>query len=144
MIKNKILLLFFIFLLTQYSCEKIYAPSTSEIVINELLPVNSNIVPDQNGEYDDWIELFNQSSSTINISGYYLTDSKKKLSKWKLPDGTSIEGKGYLIIWADEDTTQRGLHSNFKLSSLGEKIILSKPDLSIIDQVEYPAQTLEL
>lgn len=142
----KIIFLIFctIFLLTQNSCEKTYAPSMSGIVINELLPVNSNIVPDQNGEYDDWIELFNKSSAVVDISGYYLTDSKKNLVKWKFPEGTIIEGKGFLIIWADEDTTQRGLHSNFKLSSSGEKVLLSKPDLTVIDHVEYPALTQQL
>jgi hypothetical protein len=134
----------FIFLLTQNSCEKTYAPSMESIVINELLTVNLNIVPDQNGEYDDWIELFNHTSASKDISGYYLTDSKKNLLKWKFPEGTTIKGKGFLIIWADEDTTQKGLHSNFKLSSLGEKIFLSGPDLTVIDHVEYPAPTDQL
>jgi len=143
--KNKkivILNLFIIILL--YSCEEKEDPTVKDIVINELLPVNSTIVTDQDGEYDDWIELFNKSDLTIDISGYYLSDKKSDFSKWRFPDGTSVQGNGYLIIWADDDITQLGLHANFKLSSLGETVILSEPDGSLIDQVEYPGQTLEL
>jgi hypothetical protein len=127
-----------------YSCKKFYDPSLSSIVINELLSVNFTVAADQDGEFDDWIELFNTSSTIIDISGYYLTDNKDEITKWKIPALTSIPAKGYLIIWADNDTVQAGLHANFKLSSLGEKIFLSKPGGVIIDEVKYLSQTQEL
>jgi hypothetical protein len=144
MFNKKTSLLLLLILIILYSCEKTYGPSYGDVVINELMSVNSTIVADQNGEYDDWIELFNLSTSVKDISGYYLSDSKKNIKKWQFPQGTSISGNGYLIIWADKDTTQIGLHSNFKLSSSGEKLLLSKPDGIIIDEVDYPTQTLEL
>jgi Lamin Tail Domain len=126
------------------SCEKTYGPKMTGIVINELMPVNSTTVTDNYGQYDDWIELYNLSSSVKDISGYYLSDSKSNKAKWQFPSGTSISEKGYLIIWADKDTTQLGLHANFKLSSLGEKVIFSNQDSIIIDEIVFPAQTLEL
>jgi hypothetical protein len=141
--KKSSLLLIFV-LIIQCSCEKIKDIPERDIVINELMPVNSTVVADQNGEYDDWFELFNLTSLTIDISGYYLSDNSSKVLKWQIPQGTFIQGNGYLIIWADKDTTQAGLHSNFKLSSLGEELILSKPDGTLIDEVIYPGQTLEL
>jgi len=144
MIKIIVQLLFLFCLCILYSCVKQDEPINGYVVINELMPVNSSVVADQNGEYDDWIELFNKSSLPVNLSGYYLTDSKKNLLKWQLPTGTSISANGYLIVWADKDTTQSGLHSNFKLSSLGETVLLLKPDHTIIDKVEYPGQTLQL
>ncbi|MDP2113379.1 MAG: hypothetical protein Q8K69_04915, partial [Bacteroidota bacterium] len=52
------------------------------IVINELLPKNTKYGSDQNGQFDDWIELFNLSSEDLDISGFYLADSKKNLTKW--------------------------------------------------------------
>jgi hypothetical protein len=73
-----------------------------------------------------------------------LSDSKKDPSKWKFPQGTSVPENGYLIIWADKDSTEAGLHASFKLSSAGETVILSRPDGTITDRIEYPAQTLEL
>ena len=126
------------------SCVKPEEPSQSDILINELLPANKTIAADQNGEYDDWIELYNLSLSAIDISGYFLSDDKDLRSKWKFPSGTSIPGMGFLIVWADEDTTQAGLHTNFKLSSQGEVVLLSSPDGVLRDKVSFPAQTIEL
>jgi hypothetical protein len=132
-----------IILLFSYSCKKTYDPAYSEVVINEVMPVNIMTVTDNYGQFDDWIELYNKSAAETDLSGYYLSDSKNNLSKWQIPPGTFIKGNGYLIIWADKDSTQMGLHTNFKLSSSGEKVVLSKPDLTIIDKVTYPAQTQE-
>ena len=141
---NKIFLLFTTIALFSLSCIKPEEPSKSDILINELLPINKTIAADQNGEYDDWIELYNISSSTVDISGYFLSDDKDLRSKWKLPSGTSIPGMGFLIIWADEDTAQAGLHANFKLSSQGEKVLLTSPDGVLRDKVSFSEQTVEL
>lgn len=144
MIKTKVFLFCLMILIINNSCEKIKKPDIKDIVINELMPVNSTIVADQNGEYDDWLELYNSSSGSLDISGYYLTDNRSNITKWQIPQGTSIPANGYLIIWADKDTTQIGLHANFKLSSLGEVLIFSEPDQTLVDEVVYPLQTLEL
>ncbi len=144
MVNIKTSLIFLVFLIINYSCKKAEVPQTGEIAINEIMPLNFTIVADQDGEYDDWLELVNLSPSTIDISGYYLSDKRGNVLKWKIPAGTSITGNGYLIIWADEDPEQTGLHSNFKLSSLGEELLLSMPDGTLIDEVIYPGQSLEL
>jgi len=143
-IKKKIPVLILIILITHLSCKKTYNLPETDIVINEVLPVNISVVPDQSGQYDDWIEIFNLSSVSKDISGYLLSDKKTNPDKWKFPQGTFLPGNGYLIIWADADTTQPGLHANFKLSSLGENILISEPDGTLIDKVTYPPQTLEL
>jgi hypothetical protein len=144
MFNKKILFTILIILVMQSACKKPDEPSQSDIVLNELLPVNTSVAPDQNGEYDDWIELYNLSNSVKDISGYYLSDNKDHFSKWVFPAGTSIAAKGYLIIWADDDSAQVGLHANFKLSSLGEEVLLSTPDGTLADKVIFPGQTLEL
>jgi len=113
------------------------------IVINELMPRNSQFGSDQDGQFDDWIELYNLSSEDLDISGFYLSDSKKELTKWKFPEGTILDKNGYLIVWADGDTLQAGLHTNYKLSALGENVVLLSPELFVIDLVEYPATTLQ-
>jgi hypothetical protein len=97
------------------------------------------IAADQNGEYDDWIELYNNSASSVDLSGYYLTDNSGKLTKWQFPSNTVISGNGYLIVWADKDTLQSGLHANFKLSADGEKLYLLTPQIGIADQVKFGA-----
>ena len=126
-----------------FSCKK-EETDVPEVVINELMPVNSTTVMDQNGEFDDWVELYNNSFSKVDLSNYYLSDSRKKLTKWKFPTGTSIEGNSFLIVWTDGDTMQVGMHTNFKLSSGGEKVFLVNPDRKILDEVDYDEQTTEV
>lgn len=114
------------------------------IVINELMPKNTQFGSDQDGQFDDWIELYNLASEEVDLSGYYLTDSKKQLTKWKFPEGTKLAKNGYLIVWADGDsTTQVGLHTNYKLSALGETVLLITPEMNVIEEVKYPATELQ-
>ncbi|HPE54808.1 MAG TPA: CotH kinase family protein [Bacteroidales bacterium] len=112
---------------------------TGDLVINEFMADNETTVADQDGEYDDWIELYNNSASDIDLSGWYLSDNAANPGKWTFPD-TLIQGGGYLIIWADEDGSQDGLHANFKLSADGEVILLSDASLNLIDEVTFGAQ----
>jgi hypothetical protein len=128
-------LLFVIFFL---ACTKEEPVIIEGVVINELMAFNFDYVADQNGEFDDWIELYNNSSKAINLKGYYLSDSKSNLTKWSLPD-TLIGPNAYLIIWADGDTLQSGLHSNYKLSTDGESVLFLDPELHLIDRVKYDA-----
>jgi len=116
---------------------------SKSIVINELMPKNTQFGSDQNGEFKDWIELFNLSSEDIDLSGYYLTDSKTDLTKWQFPVGTILGKNGYLIVWADGDSTQVGLHTPFKLSALGETVTLLTAEKKIIQEVTYPAISLQ-
>lgn len=141
---SKLLFVFFLFIVA--GCDKENEEPEgpdSPVVINELLPINNNVVADQNGEFEDWIELYNRSDEDVDLSGYYLTDSKKNPTKWQFPEGTFISGNDYLIIWADGDTLQAGLHANYKLSSDGEKVLLLTPELSILDETEYPSTVLQ-
>jgi hypothetical protein len=111
---------------------------SSTVVINEIMPSNNETASDQDGEFNDWIELYNNTSSTIDISGYHLSDSVADPTKWVFPDGTTIGANDYLIVWADNDILQTGLHANFKLSSGGETIVFSDELGLPINTVTYP------
>ena len=52
-----------------------YNPEVSKLVINELMASNEIAYADSSGEYDDWIELYNNTSSPIDLFGYYLKDN---------------------------------------------------------------------
>ena len=73
----------------------------------------------------------------------YLSDDNDNPFKWKIPTGTIIKARDYLIIWADEDEGDEGLHANFKLSKGGEIISLIK-DNTIVDQIEFGPQASEV
>jgi spore coat protein CotH len=110
-----------------------------DIVINEFMAQNTSTL-DPAGQPDDWIELYNNTSKDIYLEGICLSDSSKQLTKWKFPDNAIVSAKSYLIIWADNDSGQTGIHSNFKLSLSGEQIILSDVDGNILDSVSYGTQ----
>lgn len=113
-----------------------------DVVINEFMADNESIMADQDGEYDDWIEFYNNGGSDIQLGGYYLTDNASQPTKWVFPDTTLVAG-GYLVVWADEDETQEGLHASFKISASGESLILSDPGLNVIDQISFGAQSTD-
>lgn len=118
-------------------------PTVGDILINELMAINGVTAYDSNGENDDWIELFNTTSSAIDLSGLYLSDDPLLLMKWTLPIGTSIPANDVLVIWTDNDVIQSGLHTNFKLSASGESLILSN-GTTIYDQVDFGIQTTDV
>ncbi len=109
-----------------------------KIRINEIMPSNASFIKDESGEYDDWIELYNTSDQAISCFGLYLSDNPANKLKWAFPD-TSIPAKSYLIVWADEDGKDPGLHANFKLSKSGESLALYNQDSSVIDEQLFPS-----
>jgi len=116
------------------------------LVINEVLASNSGFVIDPQGEYDDWIEIYNTGHEAIDIGGMYLTDDLDEPTRWRIPDdnpsATTISAKGYLLIWADEDTADPGLHANFRVSANGDEIGLFDSDGStLIDTIAFGEQT---
>lgn len=115
-----------------------------DLVINEFMASNDTAVADQDGEYDDWIELYNNGSSSIDLEGYFLSDDAEDLSQWEFPSGTVIDPDSYLIIWADKDDEQTGLHANFKLSASAETIFLVSPADTIVDEVSYVDQIADI
>ncbi len=119
-------------------------PTVGDLVINEFMASNDVTVADQDGEFDDWIELYNNSSESINLEGYYLSDDAEDLTQWAFPAGTVIEGMGYLTIWADDDEDQMGLHTNFKLSAGAESVILTDPLGVVVDEVSYVDQETDV
>ncbi len=108
-----------------------------EIAINEIMASNTISVKDQDGEFDDWIELYNNGTIPVDLSQYILTDNPANLDKYRFPDGTLLSPNSYLIIWADEDGKQTGLHANFKLSSSGEEIMLLDKNGYLVDKINY-------
>lgn len=128
------------------SCSEEDGPGTAniDVVINEIMPLNTTTATDQDGEYDDWFELYNKSDVAADLSGYFVSDNENNLTRWKFPDGTIIPANGYLIVWADGDLGQEGLHADFKLSADGEVLILVTPDIDIAEKVEFGPQTEEL
>ncbi len=111
-----------------------------DLVINELMAANDSLsgISDLNGDYADWIELHNTTDQYLDLSGYHLSDSLPDPTKWAFPQGVGVEAGGYLIVYADNDPTQIGVHAGFRLSRLGEDLAFSSPSGEVIETVSYP------
>ena len=119
------------------------------LVINEFMASNNSVTQDPQGQSDDWIEIHNYGTKAINIGGLYLTDDLTNPTKWRIPNGnpavTTIGAGGYLLIWADNDIADAGLHANFKLDAGGEQIALFDSDGStLIDSVVFDEQLSDI
>ena len=116
------------------------------IVINEFMADNDSVFADPNGEYDDWIELFNPTANAITLTGKYLTDKEDNLSKWEFTEPNLVLNPNeFLIIWCDQDSGQIGIHTNFALSANGEFIALVDSDgVTVIDSISFGPQTTDI
>ena len=116
------------------------------LTINEFMASNSKSVEDPQGDYDDWIEIHNFGADAIDVGGMYLTDDMSVPTKWRIPGNdpvsTIISAGGYLVIWADNDIAEAGLHANFKLGADGDEIALTgKRGSTLIDSVVFSKQS---
>jgi hypothetical protein len=133
-------------MLEDIQVEAVFARNTNayQLYINEFCAKNDLGYADEYGNFSDWIEIYNASENDIDLAGFYLTDSLPSKSLWKIPAGhpdqTSIEAGGFLVLWADGDTTKGPLHLNFKLGRNGEDIGLSADGIQFIDSLSYPEQ----
>jgi hypothetical protein len=122
------------------------APLT--VTINEWMAGNTHTLPDplDGNKFDDWFELYNYGTNTVNLAGYYLTHSLTNQFEFQIPSGNSIPPHGFLFVWADKKTpTGSGdLHVNFKLSKSGTSIGLYGLDGNPVDYVSFGAQTSDI
>ncbi len=117
------------------------ATAGNSVTINEIMATNTKTAADQDGQFDDWIELFNTSDQPADLGGWFISDNPQNFAKWIIPAGTIVPGNGYLMVWCDEDGTQTGLHANFKLSGNGESVFIVSPDSIPVQQVDFQLQT---
>lgn len=97
------------------------------LVINELMSANGSTYVDEDGDFPDWVEFYNPTLTTINLENFSLSDGFAQMEKWTFP-ATSIPAGGYLVVFLsgkDRSTSGSELHTNFKLKSTGEYLILS-------------------
>ncbi len=101
-----------------------------DVCISELLADNVNGIKDEDGDRQDWVELYNSGDVAVNLDGWWLTDKTNNVAEWRIPS-VSIPSKGTLFIWAsgkDRSNPAAPLHTNFSLSKDGEYLGLYKPD----------------
>ncbi|NLF26518.1 MAG: hypothetical protein GX592_01365, partial [Clostridiales bacterium] len=106
----------------------------AEVRVNELMAVNASYAKTDRGVFD-YIELYNMSAVDADLTGWYLSDSRDKPTKWRFPDGTVVPAGGYLLVYASG--LDEGLHTNFKLASEGEDVVLANENGQPVDIASY-------
>ena len=74
---------------------------SEQVVINEIMSANASTVADEDGDYTDWIELYNVSAEKVSLNTYWLSDDPSDIFKWHFPD-ISVEPDGHLLIFASD------------------------------------------
>ena len=107
---------------------------TSKLYVSEIMSSNSYTIEDEDGEYSDYIEIYNGYDYSINLDGYYLSDDEFEPKKWMF-DEIIIKPKEYLLIFASGKDKE--YHTNFKLNSERESVILTDNTGNIISKISY-------
>ncbi len=133
--------LYTLFLLCFFCFQSIDA----QVVINEFSAANRNTLVDNYFEEEDWIELYNTSSSAVDISGYFLSDKLDNPTKWEIPLGASIPANGYFLVQASgrDEVSGGNYHASFKITQTkNEAVILTDASGTILDSyvIEVPNQ----
>lgn len=115
----------------------------ADVLINEIMASNGTY---ENGHAYDWIELYNDGTQTVNISGWGLSDGKSDLYRFRFPEGTKIKKNSYLTVFCTGEASDGSsgnasvFYAEFKVSASGEKIRLTDAEGNIRDTVELPRQ----
>ena len=120
----------------------------SQVQITEFLSSNDSGLRDEDGDRGDWIELFNSSSSPVNLDGWALTDSAQNAYKWRFPSQELAPNQHLVVFASGKDRARQlsELHTNFSLKKGGEFLQLTRPDgtAASVFSPEFPAQATDV
>jgi hypothetical protein len=111
-------------------------PSTwallGNVLINEVMHSNDFTAKDDDGDSQDWIELYNPTNDPVDLTGWHLSDKWTNPTKWTFPSGTVIGSGRFLVIWASGknrgSAASGDIHNNFSLANNpAEPVVLSNP-----------------
>ena len=86
-----------------------------QVVISEFMEKNRTTLRDEDGDFSDWIELWNRSDEAVDISGWNLSDRENQLG-WTLPEMSLQPGERIVIFASGKDRQGERLHTGFSLS----------------------------
>jgi hypothetical protein len=112
-------------------------------VISELMASNSSTITDQDGDFADWLELYNPDASPVSLKGWYLTNKASKPTKWQLPAVTLQPGAFLVVFCSEKNYTDpsQPLATSFNLSASGGYAGLFEPDgKTVASSITYPVQ----
>ena len=119
--------------------------SGESLVITEFMASNDGPFEDEDGDAEDWIEIYNASTSPIDAGSWGLTDDATSGTSWRLPPRTLAPGE-FLIVFAsgkNRAPASGELHTDFKLDAGGEGLELRTPDGQVASQFLSSGRQIE-
>jgi hypothetical protein len=117
----------------------------AQLTINELMAVNVLTVKDGSGVAYPWVELFNPTDTDIPLGGYAFSDDPSMPFKSIVDKSVAVPAHGHLLLWcASSQSTAGPTHIGVSLSQSGGHLLLSRPDRTLIQHLEYGAQETDL
>ena len=116
-----------------------------DVRINEFMADNENGLDDEDGDEEDWIELYN-AGPAVNLAGWSLTDNTNNMRKWVFPS-VMLASNAYLIVFASEKDRNAGeLHTNFRLGTDGEYLGLVRSNGTVASEFSptFPIQAPDI
>lgn len=118
------------------------ALALGDVLINEVMASNGTYT---NGHAYDWVELYNDGGKTVDLSGWYLSDSDKNPLKWSFPKGTKLKSGAYLTVYCTGDAAlDKGknavFYADFKISASGDTLYLSDASGALRQALALPRQ----
>ena len=114
--------------------------SGNRLCINELMAKGSSLILSENSGQNEWIELYNGTSNTIQLKNYGLSDDPDEPFKWTFPE-VELKSDNYLLIYAgvdsEDDIETQSLYTGYCLSAQGGIVTLTSPDGTTVDKFEY-------
>lgn len=125
------------------------AQAQSDLRISEFMAKNVSALADGNGQFNDWIEIWNPTPGPIDTAGYYLTDDRANPTKWSLPSRLLQSGQRLTVFCSGQATANYvdpagNPHTNFRLADEGEYLALFAPNGSAMLSVFFPAYPPQL
>jgi hypothetical protein len=116
----------------------------AQLSINEIMSMNVLTTKDENGVVSGWFEIYNPTGDDIALDGYAVTDDFNTPNKSVLKSGAVVPAHGYLVLWADQNTSAGATHTGLFLPAAGGSLGLARPDGSFIDRVTFGAQVTDM
>ncbi|TVR36589.1 MAG: hypothetical protein EA390_00565, partial [Balneolaceae bacterium] len=113
------------------------ALAAQNLHLNEIMSSNVTFIADEDGDFEDWIEIYNSGTEPLNLEGYGLSDDYDRPFRWVFPD-TTIQPGEFMLIWAsgkDRSVPGNELHTNYGISSDGEEVLLTDADGIRLDEL---------
>ena len=117
--------------------DDIISTANSGVIISEICSANTSLLEDMDGDFSDWIELYNSGDENVSLQGWSLSDSVDERNKWIFPDLSLKPGDLQIIFASGKDRRDSGseIHTSFKISANGETLLLSNTHGQVVDAI---------